>query len=112
MSAAVAMRLVPEPLVPRALSMIFTGVSAATILAAPVGSYLGEIIGWRNVFLITLVLGVVTLVVQLATLPSMAPSGLTRLRTLVEQAVAHLRHYGEEADPLRAIARFVLERDR
>ncbi|MGO4713481.1 MFS transporter [Bradyrhizobium sp. 2TAF24] len=84
MSAAVAMRLVPEPLVPRALSMIFTGVSAATILAAPVGSYLGEIIGWRNVFLITLVLGVVTLVVQLATLPSMAPSGLTRLRTLVD----------------------------
>jgi len=84
MSAAVAMRLVPEPLVPRALSMIFTGVSAATILAAPVGSYLGEIIGWRNVFLITLVLGVVTLVVQFATLPSMAPSGLTRLRTLAD----------------------------
>ncbi|MEW6641256.1 MAG: MFS transporter [Pseudomonadota bacterium] len=84
MSAAVCMRLVPEPLVPRALSMIFSGVSAATILAAPVGSYLGEIIGWRNVFLLTLVLGVVTLVVQLVTLPSMAPSGLTRLRTLAD----------------------------
>ncbi|MBR1216889.1 MFS transporter [Bradyrhizobium sp. U87765 SZCCT0131] len=84
MSAAVAMRLVPEPLVPRALSMIFSGVSAATILAAPVGSYLGEIIGWRNVFLITLVLGVVTLVAQFATLPRMAPSGLTRLRTLAD----------------------------
>jgi predicted MFS family arabinose efflux permease len=87
MSAAVAMRLVPEPLVPRALSMIFSGVSAATILAAPVGSYLGEIIGWRNVFLVTLVLGVVTLVAQIATLPSMAPSGLTRLRTLVDVLV-------------------------
>lgn len=84
MSAAVAMRLVPEAMVPRALSMIFSGVAAATILAAPVGSYLGEILGWRSVFLIATVLGVVTLAVQFATLPKMAPSGLTRLRTLVD----------------------------
>lgn len=84
MSAAVAMRLVPEAMVPRALSMIFSGVAAATILAAPVGSYLGEFLGWRSVFLIATVLGVVTLAVQFATLPKMAPSGLTRLRTLVD----------------------------
>lgn len=84
MSAAVAMRLVPAALVPQALSMIFSGVSAATILAAPVGSYLGDIIGWRNVFLIATALGVVTLVAQFATLPNLAPSGLTRLRTLVD----------------------------
>jgi len=87
MSAAVVMRLVPEAMVPRALSMIFSGVSAATILAAPVGSYLGEIIGWRNVFLIAAGLGIVTLVAQVALLPSMAPSGQTRLRTLLEVVV-------------------------
>lgn len=84
MSAAVAMRLVPEALVPRALSIIFSGVSAATILAAPVGSYLGDILGWRSIFLMAAALGVMTLIAQVATLPSMAPSGLTRLRTLVE----------------------------
>jgi len=33
-------------------------------------------------------------------------------RLLVEQAVAHLHAYGSEADLLRDIARFVLERDR
>jgi farnesyl diphosphate synthase len=33
-------------------------------------------------------------------------------RLLVDQAIEHLRHYGEEADLLRAIARFVVERDR
>jgi len=33
-------------------------------------------------------------------------------RMLVDQAIEHLRHYGEEADLLRAIARFVVERDR
>jgi predicted MFS family arabinose efflux permease len=84
MAAAVAMRLVPEALVPKALSMIFSGVSAATILAAPVGSYLGDMMGWRSVFLIAAVLGLVTLAAQLATLPRMAPNGLTRLRTLAD----------------------------
>jgi farnesyl diphosphate synthase len=33
-------------------------------------------------------------------------------RMLVDQAIAHLRAYGKEADLLRDIARFVLERDR
>lgn len=33
-------------------------------------------------------------------------------RLLVDQAIAHLHGYGEEADLLRAIARYVLERDR
>jgi predicted MFS family arabinose efflux permease len=84
MSAATVMRLVPEAMVPRALSLLFSGVSAATVVAAPVGSYLGDVIGWRDVFLLAAVLGVLALAVQFATLPRMAPSGLTRLRTLVE----------------------------
>ena len=33
-------------------------------------------------------------------------------RMLVDQAIAHLHSYGKEADLLRDIARFVLERDR
>ncbi|MXQ14655.1 MFS transporter [Microvirga makkahensis] len=84
MSAALTMRLVPEEQVPRALSVIFSGVSAATILAVPVGSFLGGFIGWRGVFLIGAALGAVTLAVQLVTLPRMPPNGLTRLGTLVD----------------------------
>ncbi|CAM5775065.1 MFS transporter [Labrys miyagiensis] len=84
MSAATAMRLVPEAQVPRALSIIFTGVSAATIFAAPFGSYIGELYGWRTVFLLAAGLGVLALAVQFATLPSMAPQGHPRLRTLVD----------------------------
>lgn len=84
MSAATVMRLVPEALVPRALSLLFSGVSAATVAAAPLGSYFGDIIGWRGVFLIAAGLGLLALAVQFATLPRMAPSGTTRLRTLVE----------------------------
>jgi predicted MFS family arabinose efflux permease len=84
MSAAVMMRLVPEALIPRALAIMFSGVSAATILAAPVGSYLGDIFGWRSVFLIAAALGAVTLIVQFATLPALAPAGSARLRTLID----------------------------
>lgn len=84
LSAATMMRLVPERHVPKALSILFSGVSAATIFAAPVGSYLGAIAGWRTVFLAAAGLGALVLVVQLATLPSLPPRGLSRLRTMVE----------------------------
>ena len=84
MSAATVMRLVPEKSVPRALAILFSGVSAATVFAAPLGSYLGDVIGWRNVFLLASLLGVLALFVQFATLPKMPPRGRATLRTLIE----------------------------
>jgi DHA1 family purine ribonucleoside efflux pump-like MFS transporter len=50
MSASLTMRLVPARMVPKALSVIFGAVSIALVIAAPLGSFLGGIIGWRNVF--------------------------------------------------------------
>lgn len=41
MAAAVAMRLVPAKLVPRALSIIFSGIAIGTVVSVPLGSYLG-----------------------------------------------------------------------
>jgi farnesyl diphosphate synthase len=35
----------------------------------------------------------------------------TQARMLVDQAIAHLAHFGAEADLLRAIARYIVERD-
>jgi DHA1 family purine ribonucleoside efflux pump-like MFS transporter len=84
MSAATAMRLVPEAMVPRALSLMFSGVSLATIAAAPLGSYFGALIGWRQVFMLAVGLGVLALLWQLATLPRMPPKGGTSLRTLID----------------------------
>lgn len=84
MSAATVMRLVPEALVPRALSILFSGVSAATVFAAPVGSFVGDIAGWRAVFVMGAGLGLLALVVQFATLPRLEPRGHARLRTLFE----------------------------
>ncbi|TAL20860.1 MAG: MFS transporter, partial [Aquabacterium sp.] len=41
MSAALTMRLVPEGLFARAMSFILTGVSVATVCAAPIGAWMG-----------------------------------------------------------------------
>jgi predicted MFS family arabinose efflux permease len=84
MSAATIMRLVPERHVPKALSILFSGVSAATIFAAPMGSWLGDVAGWRTVFVAAAGLGVLALAVQLVTLPALPPRGQSRLGTLVE----------------------------
>ena len=82
LSTAVVMRLVPEASVPKALSIMVSGVSAATIFAAPVGSYLGDLVGWRLVFAGAAGLAVVVRAVQLATLPALPPRGRSRLSTL------------------------------
>jgi predicted MFS family arabinose efflux permease len=83
MSTAIVMRLVPAAHLPRALAITVSGVAAATLVAAPVGSYLGDLMGWRAVFLGAAGLGLLALVIQLATLPSLPPRGQTRLRTLI-----------------------------
>ena len=53
LSTAITMRLVPTDQVPRALSIVFSGISLATIIATPLGSYLGGLVGWRNIFMLT-----------------------------------------------------------
>ena len=78
MSGAMTMRLVPVRLLPRAMSIILGGVSVATVCAAPVGAYVGDIWGWRTAFLIAAIVGAVTLLAQVATLAS--------LRTLLDVA--------------------------
>ncbi|MGA7882880.1 MAG: MFS transporter [Terrimicrobiaceae bacterium] len=73
LSTATVMRLVPEETVPKALGIIFTGLTVASAFAAPIGSYVGGIIGWRGVFWALTPLVVVTLIWQWLSLPSMEP---------------------------------------
>lgn len=82
MAAAMAIRLVPRALVPRAVSIIFSGIAVATIVSVPLGSYLGDVAGWRSVFLAAGALGVVTLAIQLFALPRLAPFGTAKLGSL------------------------------
>jgi predicted MFS family arabinose efflux permease len=72
MSAATVMRLVPEHQVARALGLLNGGNALATTIAAPVGSFLGQYVGWRGAFFCVVPLAAVTLAWQFLTLPSMA----------------------------------------
>lgn len=71
LATAVLMRLVPEHQVSKALAVMFAGQAIASAFAAPVGSYLGSIIGWRGVFWALVPIVAVTLVWQLLALPSL-----------------------------------------
>lgn len=71
MSAAIAMRLVPASEVPRALAIFNGGNALATVIAAPLGSYLGSVIGWRGAFLCLVPTAAVALVWQWVSLPAM-----------------------------------------
>jgi predicted MFS family arabinose efflux permease len=84
MSAALAMRLVPEKLFARAMSAILTGVSVATVCAAPIGAWMGDLWGWRSAFIAAGVVSAFTFVFQLFTLPALPPRDNPNLRVLAE----------------------------
>lgn len=74
MSAAAAMRLVPSHQVPRALAIFNGGNALATVVAAPLGAYLGSVMGWRGAFFCLVPVAVIVLVWQWVSLPSMESS--------------------------------------
>ena len=76
MSTATAMRLVPAAHVPKALAIIFSAVSVATVVAAPLGSYLGEL------FILCAIPSLLALLWQLWVLPSMRPESVGTFSTL------------------------------
>jgi predicted MFS family arabinose efflux permease len=71
MSAATVMRLVPEAEVPRAMGVLNGGNALATTIAAPLGSFLGQYVGWRGAFFSVVPLAAATLVWLHVSLPSM-----------------------------------------
>lgn len=73
LASATAMRLVPPAQVPRALAVFNGGNALATIVAPPVGSYLGAAVGWRGAFFCLVPIAVVAFVWQAFSLPPMRP---------------------------------------
>ena len=71
MSVAMAMRLVPSAQVPRALAIFNSGNALAMVIAAPLGSYLSSIIGWRGAFFSLVPVAILVLIWQWISLPSM-----------------------------------------
>jgi predicted MFS family arabinose efflux permease len=88
MSAAAAIRLVPAAQVPRALAIFNGGNALATVVAAPLGSYLGAVIGWRGAFFCLAPVALLAFVWQWISLPPMKaeqrPAGSGNVFTLLK----------------------------
>lgn len=71
LSAATAMRLVPDDQITRAMAIVNGGNALATVIAAPLGSFLGALIGWRGAFLCVIPVAIVACIWLLLSLPPM-----------------------------------------
>ncbi|WPN26728.1 MFS transporter [Pseudomonas marginalis] len=78
LSAATAMRLVPAAQVPRALAIVNGGNALATVIAAPLGSFVGGLIGWRGAFFCVVPVAVLAAAWLMLSLPSIKAQGAAK----------------------------------
>ncbi len=71
MSTATVMKLVPKNSVAKGLALINGGNALAATVAAPLGSFLGQYIGWRGSFFLVVPLAVLAFAWQWASIPAM-----------------------------------------
>ena len=83
LSAATAMRLVPEPQVPRALAIVNGGNALATVIAAPLGSFVGGLIGWRGAFFCVVPIATLAAAWLMISLPSIKAQGVAKNSSLL-----------------------------
>lgn len=82
MATAVAAQLVHESHLGRALTLISTGVALGTVVAVPLGAWLGGIWGWRGTFILGAGIAGIALAAQAITLPHVTPPAAGGLRAL------------------------------
>lgn len=73
LSTAILARLADATDLPKAMAMLQGGTALAAVIAAPLGSFLGGLIGWRGAFFTVVPIGIAGLLWQLAVIPRMAP---------------------------------------
>ncbi|WP_339935133.1 MFS transporter [Vreelandella glaciei] len=84
-AGSIAPRLVPEAQVPKAMTMIFGGVAAASVLGVPLGTLLGDLSNWRVAFGSLGALSLLTAAALWFWLPPLPPREPVRLRVLAQQ---------------------------
>ncbi|KRA98075.1 transcriptional regulator [Devosia sp. Root685] len=74
LSTAIVARMTSGADLPKALAMLQGGTALASVIAAPLGSFLGGLIGWRGAFFIVVPIGLAGIVWQLLVLPKLPPT--------------------------------------
>lgn len=68
--ATIAADLVPENKRASAISIMFTGLTVATITGVSIGTLIGQQFGWRYAFILIVVIGIIALIANLILVPS------------------------------------------
>ncbi|WP_331770190.1 MFS transporter (plasmid) [Embleya sp. NBC_00888] len=84
-AAGLAVRLVPERSVPRAVAIVFGGATAANVLGVPAGTLIGGLGDWRIAFVAVAGLGVIVLVALFVLLPPLPAGQAVQPRTLARE---------------------------
>lgn len=80
---AAAGRLVAPDKAAKATAIIFAGITFATVLGVPFGTFISTLFSWRASFLATALLALVALIAQTMTLPSLESSEGLRVKALL-----------------------------
>jgi DHA1 family inner membrane transport protein len=75
-ASVVAAGVVPEEKKGRAMSMVFGGIAVATVLGIPLGTLIGQTLGWRATFTGIIILGCLALLATLVFVPPVEGSGM------------------------------------
>lgn len=84
---AVAGKLVPPERVGRAISVVLGGIAVSTVLGVPLGTLIGQAIGWRAAFVAIVALGVVAFVSTLVFVPPVDNAGTGGFATQARHAL-------------------------
>lgn len=108
LSTAILARLVSGPDLPKAIAMLQGGTALASVIAAPLGSFLGGLIGWRGAFFTVVPIGLIGLVWQLAVLSRLPPDDAVSLRGMFGLLRNRLFAIGTVATALAFMGQFAL----
>jgi len=73
LSTAILVRIVRPVSVPKAIAILQGGTALAFVVAPPLGSFLGSLIGWRGAFFTVVPAGVICLIWQMVVIPKLPP---------------------------------------
>ncbi|WP_419878736.1 MFS transporter [Brevibacillus centrosporus] len=74
--STIAADLVPNDRRASAISLMFTGLTVATVTGVPLGTYLGQQLGWRTAFMAIVIVGVIAMLANMLLVPSNLRKGV------------------------------------
>ena len=98
--STIATSLVPKEKAASAIAIMFTGLTVALVTGVPLGTWIGQLFGWRETFLVLSALGLIACVGSYCLIPANLPRGAAaslRDQLVVLTQPALLRVYAKTA---------------